>query len=121
LRLLESVWTVDAVKLTFSTNPRVSPVLLAGRAKGRLDHARRTAGIPVSFSREVAVRSVGDNTRRNVEQYIAAARRDLLPPRDELAGAAGDRMCIAAILAGNLPLPSGRAGWGAAKALRLTP
>lgn len=71
LRLLESTWTVDAVKLTFSTNPSVSPVLLAGRAKGRLDHAMRTAASPISFSRKVAVRSVGENARQNVEQYIA--------------------------------------------------
>ncbi len=70
LRLLESVWTVDAIKLTFSTTPNVSPVLPAGCAKGRLDHAMRTAGIPISFSRKVAVRSVGESTRQNVEQYI---------------------------------------------------
>jgi len=45
-----------------------------------------------------------------------AERRDLLHPRDKLAGAEGDRVCVAAVLAGNLMLPSGRAGWGAGNA-----
>jgi REP element-mobilizing transposase RayT len=71
LRLLEHLWTPESVKLTFSTPPSVSPVLLASRAKGRLDHAMRTAGTAISFSRKVAVRAVGENSRRDVEQYIA--------------------------------------------------
>ena len=48
------------------------PVLLAARAKGRLQHAMRTAGVPFDgFSRKVALRSVGDNTTADVEGYIA--------------------------------------------------
>lgn len=85
LRLLESTWTLDAVKLTFSTTQYVSPVLVAGRAKGRLDHAMRTTGFPISFSRKVAVRSVGENTRQNVEQYIArqVSKERFVDPRFE--------------------------------------
>ena len=59
LRLLEHRWESECVHLTFSTTPAVSPVLLAQRAKGRLQHALRTAGSPVKFSRKVSVRSTG--------------------------------------------------------------
>jgi REP element-mobilizing transposase RayT len=71
MRLLESQWTDVSVKLAFSTRTNVSPVFLASRAKGRLDHAMRAAGSPIAFSRKVAVRSFGENTRRDVERYIA--------------------------------------------------
>jgi hypothetical protein len=43
---------------------------VAARAKGRLDHALRKAGLAMPFSRKVALRTVGDNTRRDVEAYI---------------------------------------------------
>jgi REP element-mobilizing transposase RayT len=49
----------------------VTPVFVAARAKGRLDHALRGAGFEMNFSRKVAVRAIGDNTRRDVENYIA--------------------------------------------------
>jgi len=39
MRLLERYWSNDRVQLTFSTTPEVSPSFLAGRAKGRLQHA----------------------------------------------------------------------------------
>lgn len=70
LRLLEQKWEPHSVLLTFSTTPEVSPVLLAARAKGRLQHTLRSAGTPCTFSRKVAVRSVGDNRISDVEQYI---------------------------------------------------
>jgi hypothetical protein len=44
LRPLESRITSQHVQITFTTKPDVSPVLLAARAKGRLDHALRKAG-----------------------------------------------------------------------------
>jgi REP element-mobilizing transposase RayT len=71
MRLLERLWTNGQVQLLFSTRPDVSPVLLAGRAKGRLQHALKKAGrnFP-GFSRMVAVRSVGHNRREDVERYI---------------------------------------------------
>ena len=70
LRLLEHRWTEEMIQLLFSARPHVSPQLLAARAKGRLDHAGRRAGLRLDFSRKLAVRSVGDNSRRDVEAYI---------------------------------------------------
>jgi hypothetical protein len=69
-RLLESTWTTIQIQLLFSAEPSVSPVLLATRAKARLDHALREAGLKIKFSRKLAVRSIGDNTRQAVEAYI---------------------------------------------------
>ena len=71
LRLLEYSWSQDSVMLTFSTKPTVSPVFLAARAKGRLQHALRLAGTPRKFSRKTAVCSVGKNRIVDVENYIA--------------------------------------------------
>jgi REP element-mobilizing transposase RayT len=70
IRLLEHRWTPEQIQVLFSTKPSVSPALLAARAKGRLDHALRTADLTMDFSRKIAVRSVGDNTRTEVEAYI---------------------------------------------------
>jgi REP element-mobilizing transposase RayT len=70
LRVLEYRGTDDCVQILFSTSPDITPIFVAQRAKGRLDYALRSAGIRVPFSRKVAVRSVGDNTRRDVEAYL---------------------------------------------------
>jgi REP element-mobilizing transposase RayT len=73
MRMLDRYWAEDKVQLTFSATPQVSPVFLAGRAKGRLQHAIRktTRGFP-GFSRKVSVCSVGHNSREDVEAYIAS-------------------------------------------------
>jgi len=72
LRLLESRCTPRQVQLAFSARPNVSPVCLAARAKGRLQHAIRSVDACFGgFSRKVTVRSVGDNTTAEVEDYIA--------------------------------------------------
>jgi REP element-mobilizing transposase RayT len=70
LRLLEFRWTAEFVQLLFSATPDVSPEFVAARAKGRLDHALRNANIDSPFSRKVAVRTVGENTQRDVESYV---------------------------------------------------
>ncbi len=70
MRVLESRWTPELVQILFSAKPTVSPVFIAHRAKGRLDNALQRAGIRAPFSRKVAVRAVGDKTRRDVEAYI---------------------------------------------------
>ena len=70
LRLLKFRWTAECVQLLFSATPAVSPELIAGRAKGRLDHALHQAGCQMPLSRKLAVRSIGDNTRQEVEDYI---------------------------------------------------
>jgi len=49
----------------------VVPSMIVARLKGRLDHAFRTKGIPLKFSRKVALRSLGENTQAGVDQYIA--------------------------------------------------
>ncbi len=84
LRLLERMIRTDSVLLTFSTTPAVSPVFLAARAKGRLQHAFRTGALaPVDFSRKVAVRSVGENTSAAVLTYIDSQVRneEFIDPR----------------------------------------
>src|SRR5258708_3579062 len=63
LRLLESSLTPEKIQLTLSTTPQVSPVMLANRVKGRLQHHCRQKGIPIDFSRKLAVRSIGDPRR----------------------------------------------------------
>lgn len=70
LRRLEQEWRPDMIQFTFSVKPSVSPVFFAARVKGRLEHALRLAGMPVAFSRKVAVRTIGKNTRDEVEAYI---------------------------------------------------
>ena len=65
MRLLEHRWTDEMVQLTFSAQPDVSPVFLAARAKGRLQHALGKATANFSgFSRKVSVNAVGHNCRR---------------------------------------------------------
>jgi len=71
LRLLEYNWSAEKIQLTFSATPDVSPVFLASRAKGRLQHALRKADNPQDFSRKLSVRSIGNNTAEQVEAYIA--------------------------------------------------
>ncbi len=71
LRLLESHVETTEVRLLFSALPVVSPVYIAARAKGRLAYAMRTSGIKGEFSRKLAVRSIGDNTTAEVQNYIS--------------------------------------------------
>ncbi|MBS0260808.1 MAG: transposase [Planctomycetes bacterium] len=71
LRLLERAVKPRELQLTFSTTPDISPVFLATRAKGRLQHELRTTlKTPVEFSRKLAVRAVGNNRTEIVEDYI---------------------------------------------------
>jgi REP element-mobilizing transposase RayT len=73
LRLLERYWSEEKIQLTFSATPQVSPIFLASRAKGRLQHAVRKATPNFAgFSRKVSVCSVGHNCREDVEAYIAS-------------------------------------------------
>ena len=83
LRRLESKWEPESVQITFSTKPNVSPLFLASRAKGRLQHALRMNGPPCSFSRKLSVRSVGQGSREQVEHYIQkqARKEPLADPR----------------------------------------
>ena len=71
LRLLEASFSPECVLMTFSVKPHVSPLLFTGRVKGRLQYALRGAGLRVKFSRKVAMQSIGENHREDVEEYIA--------------------------------------------------
>ena len=75
LHLLEFDWSSESVQFTVSTTPEITPVFLASRIKGRLQHALRKSGHPTSFSRKLAVRSIGDNRRQAVEGYIRKQAR----------------------------------------------
>jgi REP element-mobilizing transposase RayT len=70
LRRLEAKWTPKLIQLTCSVQPEVSPTLFTSRVKGRLQHALRKIGTPIRFSRKLAFRAIGDNTREDVERYI---------------------------------------------------
>jgi len=67
IRLLEHRWGAQRIQATFSTTPQVAPDFLAARAKGRLQHALRRAGVGASFARNFSVRALGNNTRETVE------------------------------------------------------
>src|SRR5207245_4402426 len=70
LRVLESSLSPDQIQLTLSTTPQVDPITLAARVKGRIQHHCRRNGSLVDFSRKLAVRSLGDPTRAQVEAYV---------------------------------------------------
>lgn len=83
LRRIARRWQGDLVQFTFEAPGNVSPEFVAGRAKGRLDHALRQTGWRHGFERKVAVRSLGENTLEVVLRYIATQldRADLADPR----------------------------------------
>jgi len=71
LRLLEQTASPKEAKLLFSTLPEVSAVRVAQRAKGRLQYFLRNASKAFrGFSKKIALRSIGENTREQVERYI---------------------------------------------------
>jgi REP element-mobilizing transposase RayT len=75
IRRLETKWQPQQIQLTVSVKPHVSPVFLAARLKGRLQHALRQAGRPTQFSRKLAVRSLGDVRSSQVVAYIEKQAR----------------------------------------------
>jgi REP element-mobilizing transposase RayT len=70
LRVLESTCSHRQMQILCSVKPHVAPTVFVARLKGRLDHAFRERGLAVPFSRKVAMRSVGNNSTAEVEQYI---------------------------------------------------
>lgn len=70
IRLLEYQWSPSTIKILASVIPQVSPVFFAARMKGRLQHGLRQVNSPAKFKRNFAMRTVGENDRRVVEQYI---------------------------------------------------
>jgi len=70
MRPLDIKWGADCIRILFSCKPDVAPVFLTQRAKGRLQHAWRSAGVSVDFSRKVSCASVGDANDEGVSRYI---------------------------------------------------
>lgn len=70
LEYLECEWHDEQIAIMVSATPETDPVSIAGRLKGRLDHALRNAGMATNFARNKAVRSVGDPTRETIGEYI---------------------------------------------------
>jgi REP element-mobilizing transposase RayT len=83
LRLLETRFSPQCVLMTFSVKPQVSPKFFTARVKGRLQYALSGAGLRVKFSRKLAMQSIGENHREEVEAYIAnqAASESWADPR----------------------------------------
>jgi REP element-mobilizing transposase RayT len=83
LRLLEHRWLPRVLQFTFSVKPSVAPTFFTARVKGRLQYALRKCGRPVAFNRKVAFRTIGDNSTKEVEAYIArqVEREPLADPR----------------------------------------
>ena len=81
--LLEQNWAPSKIQLTVNAGPDLAPVDVARLLKGRLQHALRAAGTPCDFSRKVALRALGENTREIVERYIREQldHVDLADPR----------------------------------------
>jgi len=70
MRRLEHRLTDESWQITFSVIPLVTPIVFAARVKGRLQHALRQHGNDIQFRRKLSVRTIGDNTRADVEAYI---------------------------------------------------
>jgi len=83
IRRLETDWRSNEIQLVSSVTPAVSPAFFTGRIKGRLQHALREAGCPTKFSRKVGFRTVGENTTRDVAQYVRnqVANERFIDPR----------------------------------------
>ncbi len=64
------VITATKAHLTCAVTPDITPVFYAARAKGRLQHALRQAGMPCAFSRKASVRALGKNITHVVQAYI---------------------------------------------------
>ncbi len=70
IRLLERKCEADYWQATVSTKPNVVPTLIVARIKGRIDYLFRCQKIPFKFSRKVSLRSLGNNTANDVQDYI---------------------------------------------------
>jgi REP element-mobilizing transposase RayT len=83
LHLLEQNVSRDEIQLTVSAGPDLAPTAITRLLKGRVQHAFRTSGTPIEFSRKVCLRAIGENTRTVVEAYIRdqLVHADLADPR----------------------------------------
>ncbi len=63
-------YSKDTIKILFKVNSNIKPTLFSQRIKGRLDHSLRKLETPIKFSRKVAFRCLGENTRDIVNKYV---------------------------------------------------
>lgn len=70
IRLLERKCASEFWQATVSTKPHVVPSFIVARLKGRIDHLLRSQKVPFKFSRKVSLRSLGNNTADDVQDYI---------------------------------------------------
>ncbi len=72
-----------SLKCLFAVEPNISPVAFVRLVKGRLDHAFRKLGTPIKFSRKIGFRTLGDNTREVVNNYVMrqVGKSDYIDPR----------------------------------------
>lgn len=59
-----------ALQFCFAVKAEIPPVKFMQKVKGRLDHALRKLGHAVIFSRKIAFRCLGENTREIVNGYV---------------------------------------------------
>jgi REP element-mobilizing transposase RayT len=85
IRVLESACSDAQLQILCSVRPSVAPVVFVARLKGRRQHALRGQGLPAPFSRKLAMRSIGDNSTADGEQYILnqVRKEQLADPRFE--------------------------------------
>ena len=83
LDLLDCRIRNDCAQILFEASHKVSPIVSTQRIKGRLQHALKQAGTPVGFSRKLAFRSLGENTRLVVERYLGkqVSKEGFMDPR----------------------------------------
>ena len=70
IRILERRCESEYWQATVSTKPSVVPSFIVARIKGRIDHLFRSQKAPFKFSRKVSLRSLGNNTADDVQDYI---------------------------------------------------
>lgn len=92
---LPSLWETDALhpleweasrgqlQILFSARPEMAPAWIAQRAKGRLQHAFRTAGLPLELQRNFRLASVGAPRTAEVDSYLRSQLQhgDFADPR----------------------------------------
>ena len=70
IRILERKCESEYWQATVSTKPNVVPCFIVARIKGRIDHQFRSQKTQFKFSRKVSLRSLGNNTVNDVQDYI---------------------------------------------------
>ncbi len=83
--MLVEKWLLEGnmLQILFKVTPHIAPQDCSRLAKGRMQYALKQMGTPVNFSRRVGFRSIGENTREIVKDYIGRqiTKSDYADPR----------------------------------------